>query len=157
VSVVNRGALAADVAGTTITALGQAFTNEGTAEAKGGALNLADLAVNTGTLAARSGSTLSLGGAWDNNGALISDAGTVNLGGSFTLAALGTFQRSGGTVNLTGTLDNRATTLDLAALGGPWRLAGGVVRGGAVAGPGLLATSGGGTLDGVTLRSDLDL
>src|SRR5206468_12590681 len=80
----------------------------------------------------------------------------------FTLASLGTFTRSGGTVNVTGTLNNAGTTLALDATTGSWNLAGGTVSGGTVAlqagGPQLVMTSAGGTLaGGVTINGNLDL
>jgi hypothetical protein len=73
---------------------------------------------------------------------------------------LGTFQRSGGTVNLTGTLNNAGNTLVLDATTGTWQLQGGTISGGAVsetAGAELLFTNFGGTLSGVTFNNDLDL
>src|SRR5262245_52490464 len=51
-----------------------------------------------------SGGTLTLGGSWSNSGTITVSSGTVNLGGSFSTSGLGTWSRSGGTVNLTGTL-----------------------------------------------------
>ena len=84
----------------------------------------------------------------------------MNLGGAFTWAALGTFTRSGGTVNLTGTLDNRGRTLALDATTGSWQLAGGTLQGGNYVSSGgaeLVFTSSGGTLDGVTANADLNL
>src|SRR5439155_838892 len=68
-----------------------------------------------------------------------------------------TLTRNGGTVNLLGTLDNSGTTL---TLDGAWNLAGGTIKGGHYTGSGagrLVFTSSGGTLDGVTADSDLDL
>ena len=85
---------------------------------------------------------------------------TVNLGGVFTLAGLGTFDRTGGTVNLTGTLDNTGTTLALDATTGSWNLAGGMVQNGAITeadGSELFFTSAGGTLSNVTAGGNLDL
>ena len=46
---------------------------------------------------------------------------TVNLGGNFTQAALGTFNRTGGTVNLAGTLTG-GLTLDVGT--GSWTVGG---------------------------------
>ena len=84
----------------------------------------------------------------------------MDLGGLFTLAGLGTFNRTGGTVNLMGTLDNTGTTLALDATTGSWNLAGGTLKGGTLSESGgaeLVFTTSGGTLDGVTAASDLDL
>ena len=84
----------------------------------------------------------------------------MDLGGTFTLADLGTFHRTGGTVNLTGTLNN-------AGHAGPRRyhreLAGARRhdrrRHGATAGAAeLVGTAyGKGTLAGVTLAGTLDM
>ena len=76
------------------------------------------------------------------------------------MAGLGTLTRSGGTVNLTGTLDNTGTTLALTAATGSWDLLGGTITGGTVTEAGgaeLIFTNYGGTLDGVTFDNDLDL
>src|SRR5262249_42475304 len=102
-------------------------------------------------------STLKLGSStdvWSNQGTIAATSSTVSLGGSFTLATMGIFQRSGGTVNLTGTLDNTGTTLVLDATTGAWNLTSGTLKRGAVAtldGIALTSASGRGTLDGVTL------
>src|SRR5207302_1315135 len=81
---------------------------------------------------------------------------TVNLGGTFTMVALGTLTRVGGvthgTVNLTGTLNNSDQTMLFNDVTGSWILQGGAVSGGtlaATAGRALVASSG--TLAGVTL------
>src|SRR5262249_3936156 len=68
---------------------------------------------------------------------------------------LGTFIRSGGTVNLIGTLINTGTTLSLTNSNGSWNLAtGGVLLGGAYSGSASFQLFGaGGTLDGVTVNS----
>ena len=82
----------------------------------------------------------------------------MNLGGAFTLANLGAFNRSGGTVNLTGTLNNTNTTLALNATSGSW-----VLNGGTLLGAPMTANSGvsfivqSGTLDGVTVNGNLDV
>src|SRR5205085_361217 len=68
--------------------------------------------------------------------------------------------RTGATVNLVGTLDNTGAALALDAATGSWNLAGGIVQGGmytATGGAELIFTSSGGTLDGLTANSDLDL
>jgi hypothetical protein len=83
----------------------------------------------------------------------------VNLGGTFNTADLGTFSRIGGTVNLTGTLNNATATLALTATTGSWELLGGTISSGTVTeadGARLLLTNSGGTLSGVTLSNDLD-
>ena len=84
----------------------------------------------------------------------------MNLGGIFTKAGLGTFNRTGGTVNLTGTLDNTGTTLGaddhdrfLESVGRHPQKRHAHGSGGAA----LVFTASGGTLDGVTVNGDLDL
>ena len=77
------------------------------------------------------GGTLTLGGAWTNTGNISVINTAVTLAGSFTQynmgaaspsAGQGTFTRSGGTVNLSGTI-NGALTLN--AVTGPWTFGGG--------------------------------
>jgi hypothetical protein len=119
-----------------------------------------------GTIAA-AGATLNLGdqysssqNAWSNAGSINATDSTVNLGGQFTVADLGTLNRTGGTVNLVGTLENSGATLTLDATTGSWNLTGGVIHEGtytASGGAGLNFTSSGGTLDNVTANGDLDL
>jgi hypothetical protein len=97
---------------------------------------------------------------WVNQGSIIASNSTTDLGGRFTLAGLGTFQRNSGTVNLTGVLDAYASGLVLNGNTGSWNLSGGTLRGGTYSASGgaeLVFTSQGGTLDGVTAASDLDL
>ena len=66
-----------------------------------------------GSTISASGGTLNLGdqsssstNAWSNLGTITATNSTVNLGGQFSVADLGTFNRNGGAVNLTGTLDD---------------------------------------------------
>ena len=63
-------------------------------------------------------------------------------------------------MNLTGTLDNTGTALALDAASGSWNLLGGTLKNGTLSasdGSKLIFTTSGGTLDGVTANSDLDL
>src|SRR5207244_3611052 len=88
------------------------------------------------------------------------NGGTLNLDGNFTPAALGTLARSGGTINLTGTLDATGSALGLNSSTGSWNLLGGILKGGtysATGGAALIFTTSGGTLDGITAASDLNL
>ncbi len=73
------------------------------------------------------------------------------------MAKLGTFNRTGGVVNLTGVLDNRTQTFALNAATGSWKLDGGKIWGGTIATSdgAALSTSTFGTLDGVTLNTDM--
>lgn len=108
------------------------------------------------TLSSNPGST------WTNQGMVSMTSSTVNLGGMFTIGTLGAFSRSGGTVNLTGTLDNTGPQqLTLSATTGSWRMFGGTIAGGTVTGDaaGFLEVAPGqfGTLDNVILESPLVL
>ncbi len=179
----NKGTITADptILGTaagTITLTGTNWTNDGTIQAqKGDNLTLTGTAASSPathawtndaghTIAITGGGTLTLGSngaattadntAWLNLGTISSNASTVDLAGFFTFAGLGTYNRTGGTVNLTGTLNNAATTLLLNSTTGSWNLDGGTVNGGTVeatAGNALLGTTAGGTLIGVTLSA----
>ena len=141
-SVINNGTISADVSGQTLSITTNGFTNNGTAEAiNGGILNIDSVAWSSAA------------------GTLNVDNSTLELDGSFTTAGIGTFTRTGGTVNLTGTLDNTGDTLTLDATTGSWRLVGGTVLGGTVEfadGESLMMTNNGNSMfDGVTLNSDL--
>ena len=161
-SVINNGTISADVSGQTLTISTNGFTNNGTAEAINGAhLNITSATwLNTGAITATD-STLTLDDNWDNDGTVTANNSTVNLDGTFTQADLGTFMRTGGTVNLMGVLDNTGETLTFDAATGSWRLVGGTVLGGTVEfadGESLMTTSNGNsTFDGVILNSDLTM
>jgi hypothetical protein len=106
-NVINRGRISADTTGRYlfINTTGY-FLNQGIVEAKAGsAISLMGLS-NTGLIEA-TGSTLNIGGSWTNqDGVIAATNSTTNLGGIFTLDQLGAFNRTGGTVNLVGTLEN---------------------------------------------------
>ncbi|MCA8961255.1 MAG: hypothetical protein KDC38_12110, partial [Planctomycetes bacterium] len=157
-SFVNLGTIRADVAGQKMRVDG--LENFGLLEAPSGYLELdhVDGALGSATvtlggtldvdgaftidqsLVIRDASTLTLRGNWTNDSAIAMTGSTVNLGGTFTTTALGSFSRSGGTVNLIGTYDLGGGTLALNAITGDWRLAGGSLVNGT------LDTSTGGTL-----------
>jgi hypothetical protein len=108
-----------------------------------------------GLLDVQSGSTINVNNTgWSNLGTFQVTSGTLNLGGSFTTAAIGTITRSGtSVVRLTGTVNNSGAS-NLLALTGPLQLAGGIINlgnltasGGAV----LQATNTAGTLSGVAV------
>src|SRR5206468_1851492 len=95
--------------------------------------------------------------AWSNTGLITETNATLNLGGTFTASNLGNYSRTGGNINLVGTLTNTGSTLTLDAAHGSWNLIGGTVQGGTILGTGgatLIATTGSGTLSGVTLKGD---
>ncbi len=148
-SIVNNGAIAADGAG----------------GGSGSVSIVASSFTNNASLQVSNGETLNLGGsgiAWTNPAGVISDSGGIlNLGGTFMPSDVGTFQRTGGTVNLVGTLNNSSGPgLMLNSTSGPWNLTGGTINGGIVTTSGnndLVGTSTGGTLNGVTFNGLLDL
>ena len=137
-TIVNQGTISADVAGGTVSIGGTGTF------------------VNQGTVSVANGGTLSLNGAWSGTGTVsVGASGTLNLGGSFTQAGMGTFNRTGGTVNVNGTLTGN---LALSAGTGSWVLNSGTVRNGT------LSTTGGaalvvsnGTFDGVTADGTIDM
>jgi len=90
---VNQGTIRAETGGQRLSFTGSGAFNEGLLEATGGILALSET--------------------WNNHGTLRVTLGTVELGGSFATADIGTFERTGGIVNLTGTLDNTSAVLDL--------------------------------------------
>jgi hypothetical protein len=129
--------------------------------------------VNNGIINANvAGQTLSLGkfGNFTNAGSINLSAGTLDLAGTVTTAGLGNFTRTAGTsVVLSGTLDNTGATVDIGSAGlfktgGLTSLTGTILNGtlkntdatpvllGALFGGGV---GGGGTLDGITLGSNL--
>ena len=107
---------------------------------------------------------LDLWGSFTNAGKISVSDGTLNLNGTFTAAGLNPagFVRTGGTVNLLGTIDNTGATLNFDALGN-LSMAGGTIRGGTVIGtntllvPGLPGGVNSGTLDGVTMNAPIRL
>ena len=131
------------------------FTNSGTLRVTGGSqLNVNALTGNLNTasieggnsqlslagtnyvnnlgLDVSAGTTVTLNGSWSSPGGIAVNGGTLNLGGTFTTAGLNlpAFTRSGGVVNLTGTLNNIANTLTLNSGTGTWNLDGGTLSGG---------------------------
>jgi hypothetical protein len=144
-TLVNQGAISSQTSGRTMTiSPTTSFTNQGTLEAK-------------------DGGTLSLNGMWSNTGVLNLDGGTFTLGGNFTTAGLNlpAFTRNGGTVNVTGTLNNAGATLTLNAATGSWNLVGATISGGVLDlsadGTLLTITSAMNRLTGVTVNGDLFL
>ncbi len=159
VSVVNQGTISCDVSGGTIVVSAQPLSNQGLlAASNGGLLNVQDLATNVGQISLVGGGVMSVGGNWTNAGTINATNSTLNFGGDFTLADLGVFNRSGGTVNLTGTINNSNTMLTLNATTGSLVLNGGTVQGGAItstSGASFIIRSG--TLDGVTVNGNWDV
>ena len=135
------------------------IVNQGTisADVAGGQLSLGNIGTftNQATLSALNGATLNLKGTWTSalGSTITVNNSTLNLGGSFTQTGL-TLDRTGGTVNLVGTVTGN---LVLDATTGVWNLAGGALRNGTLTETGagqLLGTSSGGTLDGMTVNGN---
>ncbi len=138
--------------------IGGNFVNSGFLSAEGGTLTITGQWVNDESVVATAGATLNLGdqnpattNLWTNIGTLSADSSTVNLGGDLTPTALGNFNRSGGTVNLTGLFNLQGGTQTFDATSGSWNLEGGTLQGpGTVNSSGntLALTAAGGTLAG---------
>ncbi len=165
---VNLGTIRAESAGEEIR-INQGG-NEGTLEASGGGtLSIQGDSFggtpwrNNGTVQATNGGTLSFVINWRNDGVIALTDSTVNFGGTFTRGDIGNLQRSGGTVNINGTLDNTASTLALDSTTGSWTLS----NGGRILGGTVVATDGAvliigddsvsPVLDGVTVNADLQV
>jgi autotransporter-associated beta strand protein len=150
--IINQGNIVADVSGKTLNIAN--VTNLAQLQAvNGGTLATTNLFNGPGGVVQVISSTLTLGGAWHNVGTIVDNNGTVNLGGTFQVSDVGLFDRSGGVVNITGTLNN-TNALILNGGTGSWVLKGGVIVGGAVTtSAGALLQIDTGVLDGVTLAS----
>jgi hypothetical protein len=96
---------------------------------------------NNGSITIQDGGVLNLYGTYDNQGTMFATDSTVNLNGEFTMAGLGSFSRTGGTVTIQGTLNN-AEGLVLDSTTGSWLINGGRINGGVIE-----------TLDGVSLSA----
>ena len=108
-----------------------------------------------GLVDVQSGSTANINGpGWSNAGTFQVTSGTLNLGGTFSTANIGTITRSGtSAVRLTGTVNNTGAS-NLLALTGPLQLAGGTINLGNLNANGasvLQPTGTTGTLSGVTI------
>ena len=111
-TLVNNGLIQMDAAGRTTAISASSFTNNGT------------LRLNAGTL--------SVGGPWTNTGLVRVVDGTLNLGAFDTTAGIGTWNRTGGTVNINGTITNTGSTFALNNSTGSWTMNGGAISGGTV-------------------------
>ena len=133
------------------------FINQGSIQAVNGAvISSVNLVNNPGGTIELTSSTLSFSGNWSNEGTINATNSTLNLAGTFTRAGLGVFIRSGGTVNIQGTLNGG---LNLNSANGSWTLAGGTIQGAAVntsGGSELILSNLGGTLAGVTINGNVD-
>ncbi|MCX5659959.1 MAG: hypothetical protein NTW19_09595 [Planctomycetota bacterium] len=166
-NIVNQGQINADVSGGQISFSGATFTNNGSISAAAGTtVSLTNLWTNaaTGTITA-SGATLALGysfNLWSNPGSITASNSTVNITGTYSsdVFLAGHFTRTGGTVNVSGALNNAGKTIALNAALGSWNLVGVTITGGTIdasAGSMLVATATDATFDGLTLNGDLDI
>lgn len=103
---------------------------------------------------------LELEGRWHNSGLIQLKTGSVALGGMFEMTDLGDFQRTGGTLLLTGILDNRGRTFATNAAIGSIIAEKGTILGGVLEAPkdgtSLSDTGLGLKLDGTTLAAGYD-
>jgi hypothetical protein len=158
-SVINQGTITAQTTSRTLTVTGDAVTNRGAMAATAGTLAVTNLTNPSGKTVAATNAALTLGGTIANSGVLTSTNSTVTITGNFSQWMLGTLNRTGGAVNISGTLSGGLT---LNASTGSWALVnGGTINGGTVNATGgarLDIKPGGGTLaGGVTLNTDLNL
>jgi len=124
--------------------------------AGGGNLSTISLQNKAAGVVTINGGTLTLQSLWDNDGTINATNATVELGGVFNIANVGTINRTGTTtVRIIGTLQNTAQVVALSDTTGSWTLAStGVIEGGTVTTTGsakLIAS--GGQLDGVILST----
>jgi hypothetical protein len=142
------------------------YINNSTITVNGGAtINSFNLLNNAGKTITLTDSTINFAGdvnaapfSWDNNGTINAANTVINLGGIFSLADVGTINRtSGGQLNVAGVLDLAAGTLNLDNAKGSWGIAsGGRLKNGTVtrtAANTLIPR--GGILDNITLNMPL--
>ena len=162
--IVNEGTINAGYNGGSFTINDISFTNQGTINVSNGdsvTINATSFSNAAGGILSLNGGTLSITSTgWSNAGTISESAGTLNLGGSLTLAQLGTVNHTGGVINITGTLDDTGTTLNVGtgtALGAVVLASNGTIKNGTIADAGSGLTFSGGTLDGVTYQGPLNL
>jgi hypothetical protein len=159
-SIVMQGSVNADTPGGTLTIDNGngTLTNSGTMQAtNGGSLSVANVDVNG--LSITGGGTLTFNGQWTNSGSVTVTGSTLDLGGYFSMASMGTINKTNTIVNLTGSFENVNSTLALNASTGSWNLtSGGSISGGTITeSDGAQLNVVNGWLIGVTLASDLTI
>ncbi len=115
----------------------------------GGSLSINGNLSGVGSLVIAGGAVAFGGTNWANTSSLVLNSGTLNLGGSCTQSGVGTFSRSGGTVNLVGTITGNLT---LDAVTGAWSFGGGGrMVNGLLKSSSIVVQNGNFTLDHVTI------
>ena len=115
-SILNQGTIAADVGGGTIAINGNSTTPSWSSPgvlrgSNGGSLDLGGTWTAVSPLTFSGGGRLFLEGNWSNTSQISVTGSTLELGGNFTTAGIGTLNRTGGTVRIVGLLDNTGATL----------------------------------------------
>jgi len=117
------------------------FLNQsgGVLRATAGTLEIGGQSVTneSGGIIEAAGGTAWIVGNWSNSGIFRISSGTLRLGGTFTTAGIGTLERSGGNVEVSGALNNAGSTLALTASTGSFTLLGGSVTGGSITSDGI--------------------
>jgi fibronectin-binding autotransporter adhesin len=160
--IVNQGNIDQTGSGGDLVISGGSFTNSGTitASASGGALYIHGTRfTNSGTLAVSNADTVFMGASnFSNSGSItLASGGSLYLDTNVTLANLGTVSNSGGTIYIEATFNDAGGTLNGSSGLGQAVLYYGTVDGGAATPAGLVFSSFGGTLSGVTYDGALDL
>ena len=160
--IVDQGKINQTASGGALAIDGNSFTNSGTitAASRGGTLTIDPATfTNSGTSAISNGDAVTIDAThFSNTGSItLASGASLYLGGSFTLAGLGKVTNSGGTVYIQGTLGNTGGTLNGSSSLGQAVLYGGTVHGGMATPAGLVLSTSGGTLSGVTYDGTLDL
>jgi hypothetical protein len=88
--------------------------------------------VNAGIIQALNDTTITMAGNWSNVGTIELNDGTLTLGGTFSTSKIGTISRVGGTVNITGEMNNSGTSLSLNPQSGSYNLRSGSITGGSI-------------------------
>src|SRR5262249_27514152 len=140
------------------------FTNQGTVNVSNGdrihiqSTNFSNAAAGTIAVGANSEAYIAPDNSWSNAGLITLASGAkLHVGGNFSAAGLGSITNSGGQILIEGTFDNTGNTLDGTGFMAQAVLNGGTVHSGTVTSAGLVFSTNGGTLDGVTYKGPLDL
>lgn len=164
-SLVNEGYITADAAEQSLVISPQSFENRGAVECRnGGALTIGSPGstwVNSaGATITAIGGSLALDGNWTNQSTITVAGSNLSLGGTFSTQSLAGLVRIGGTIDLTGRLQNQGADFSLNTITGSWNLAGGQIQGGRLLASGgaklVLQQNSANLLDGVIVGDALD-